>query len=70
MPTTYAQQLESVQTAIAQIELGAQSYTLEGVRTVTRADLGMLYKREERLRVMAAREARGGGIRVRYGVPF
>ncbi len=61
---TYAQQLEEVQTAIASIEGGCQSYTIAG-RSLTRANLADLYKRETWLRGQAAREARGGGIRVR-----
>ena len=66
--TTYAQQLGNVQAAIAALEAGAQSYSVHG-RTVTRASLQTLYQREQWLRGMAAREARGG-IRVMRGVPF
>lgn len=69
---TYTEQLESVQAAIAAIEEGAQSYTIQtpgGSRTVTRADLKTLYDREERLMPKAQREAAGRGVRVRYGVP-
>ncbi len=69
MAKSYAQQLEEVQAAIEAIESGAQSLTVEGIRSLTRADLATLYKREERLQGLALREARGGGIRVRYGVP-
>ncbi len=68
---TYAEQLEAVQNAIAAIEGGNQSYRLEtGIgsgRAVTRGDLATLYKREQWLRGQADREARGGGVRVRYG---
>lgn len=65
---SYTVQLERVQGAIAAIESGAQTYTLDGV-TYTRGDLGTLYKREERLRPLAEREGRAGA-RVRYGVPL
>jgi hypothetical protein len=62
---TYTEQLESVQAAIAVIEGGAQSYTI-GNRTFYRGDLGVLYKREERLQPLAARETGGNaGARVR-----
>ena len=68
---TFAEQLESVQNAIAAIESGNQSYRLEtGVgtgRAVTRADLATLYKRESWLRGKASREAAGGGLRIRNG---
>jgi len=63
---TYAEQLEEVQTAIATIESGAQSYSVSG-RALSRADLGTLYAREKYLRKMAQREE-NGGITVRYGV--
>ena len=70
---TYTEQLESVQAAIESIESGNQSYRLEtGIgtgRTVTRGDLQTLYSQEKRLRGLVAREARGGGARVRYGTP-
>lgn len=66
--TTYQAQLESVQAIIAQIESSGQSYTIDN-RSLTRADLSSLYTREKYLRGMAAREARGGGARVRYGTP-
>lgn len=67
MPT-YQQQLESVQAAIAAIEGGAQSYSIAG-RSLSRADLSALYEREKYLIGQAARELRGGGIRVRLGTP-
>lgn len=69
---TYTAQLESVQAAIEAIEGGAQSYTIQtatGSRTVQRANIAELYRREERLRPKAAREARGSGLRIRYGTP-
>ena len=69
---TYTQQLEQVQTAIAKIEGGAQSYTIgEGgaTRQVTKATLRDLYVREQWLRKQASREANGGGICITYGMP-
>lgn len=70
MPKTTAQQLDQVQAAIESIELGGQAYEFKG-RTMTRADLATLYKREERLKALLAREGRGGtgGPTVTYGVP-
>lgn len=65
--TTFAEQLASVQEAIATIESGAQSYTIStptGSRSGTRGDLAALYRRETWLRMMVDRETRGG-IRVR-----
>lgn len=69
---TYTEQLEEVQAAIEKVEGGAQSYSIgEGgaTRTVTRATLETLYQREKYLRTMAARESRGGGINVSFGLP-
>lgn len=60
---SYQTQLERVQTAIAKIENGAQSYQING-RSLTRADLGELYDREKWLRKMAGRES-NNGIRVK-----
>lgn len=48
MAQTLAQQLDSVQAAIAAIEGGAQSYSVNGM-TYTRASLETLYRREEQL---------------------
>ena len=48
MATTLAEQLASVQAAIAAIESGAQAASSEG-ESVTRADLRTLYAREENL---------------------
>jgi hypothetical protein len=63
---TYTEQLESVQAAIQAIESGVQSYSISG-RTMTRADLSVLYEREERLLPLARRESSGRkGCRVRY----
>ena len=65
--TSYQTQLESVQSAIAEIEENGQSNAIEG-RSVTWADYDALTKRERRLRMLAARESRGG-IRVRGITP-
>ena len=55
---TLAQQLASVQTAIAAIESGAQSASSEG-ESLARADLKTLYDREERLLNRIARGDKG-----------
>jgi hypothetical protein len=55
---TYAEQLSSVRAAIARVESGAQEVHLDGRRLV-RADIDALYRREERLVPLAAREAAG-----------
>lgn len=66
---TYTEQLESVQSAIAAIEAGAQSLEISG-RKYTKGDLATLYAREERLMPLAARESAGrSGIRVRGITP-
>ena len=66
---TYLEQLESCQSAIAAIEAGAQSLTISG-KQYTKADLATLYKREERLMPLAAKESSGRrGIRVRGITP-
>jgi hypothetical protein len=62
---TYSQQLEAVQAAIEKVLTG-QSYSIGG-RTLTRADLDSLTKREQYLRAMVDRE-NGGGIKLRRGV--
>lgn len=62
---SYTEQLEAVQTAIEKV-LQGQSYSIGG-RTLTRANLADLQKREQWLRTMVAREA-GGGIAMRRGV--
>jgi hypothetical protein len=64
---SYQTQLERIQTAIGEIESGAQDVTYDGKR-VRRADLDVLYAREDRLRRLTARAARAG-IRVRLGTP-
>lgn len=60
---TYTEQLEEVQAAISKVLVG-QSYSMGG-RTLTRADLASLQKREEYLRPLAEREGNGGGYRIR-----
>lgn len=57
---TTAEQLTSVQAAIAKVESGAQAYAEDG-RSLTRADLSTLYAREETLLGRQAREATTGG---------
>lgn len=64
---TYTEQLEEVQAAISKIETKGQSHSAEG-RSMTRADLDALYRREQHLRAMVDRENRGG-ISVRAGTP-
>ena len=46
---TLAEQLASVQAAIADIESGAQSITAEDGRSITKPSLRVLYDREKRL---------------------
>ena len=52
---TTEEQLEEVQAAITALMTGSQSYTIDG-RTVTRASLEALEKREIRLKAMYAEE--------------
>lgn len=56
---TYEEQLEEVQEAISAIVGGAQSYTI-GSRSVTKANLAELQKRERYLMTMVARAGDGG----------
>jgi len=71
---TTTEQLERVQTAIAKIEGGAQSYTVQGADggvTYSRADLDTLYKREQWLLAQLNREtASSSGMRVRLMRPI
>lgn len=69
MALTYAEQLDSVQVAITSIETNAQEAAYNGQR-VKKADIEYLYKERARLTVLAKRESRGGGVRVRGGVPL
>ena len=52
---TLAEQLESVQKAIAKIESGGQQQGIAG-RSVQRADYQVLLKRESRLKAMLKRK--------------
>lgn len=61
---TWQERLDIVQTAIMEIETGAQSYMVAN-RQLTRANLPELYRQEKWLLVKVNREANGGGIRVR-----
>ena len=58
MAYTLAQQLDSVQAAIAAIESGAQEVSVNN-RTYRKADLKTLYDREERLLARISRETNG-----------
>ena len=58
---TYAEQLEAVQTAIEQVELYGQS-TADNGKSLTRANLDALYKREQRLRGLVASQTNGGVV--------
>jgi len=58
MSQTLAEQLSSVQAAIAAIESGAQSISLDGA-IWTRGNLEALYDREERLQRRVDRGDRG-----------
>ena len=64
---SYAEQLEDVQTTISRVEQTGQAYGVGG-RSLTRADLGRLYEREQWLRQRVAREERGG-VRTQSVVP-
>jgi calcineurin-like phosphoesterase len=59
MAMTLAEQLTNVQTAIAAIETGAQEITINN-RTFRKADLKVLYDREEQLLRRVQRESAGG----------
>lgn len=59
-------QLDSVNKAIADVEDGAQSYTLNG-RTLTRASLGRLYDQRDKLEMRIAIANNGGrGFKAKY----
>ena len=62
---TLAEQLDSVQTAIAAIEQHGQSYTIDDV-TYNRGNLKVLYDREERLHRKIANETMHGRTRVEF----
>ncbi len=59
MAATLAQQLASVQAAIAAVEGGAQSYTDDDGAVIAYPSLDVLYKREERIEQKIARESTG-----------
>ena len=67
MPKTNAEMLDEVQAAISAV-LRNQSYTIDG-RSLTRANLRDLQEREEILLRRVSRDANGGGLRIRRGVP-
>lgn len=58
MAATLASQLASVQAAIAKIEGGSASVTIDGM-SLTRADLATLYARESTLLQRITRESTG-----------
>lgn len=58
---TTAEQLASVQAAIAAIEGGAQSYETQTLK-VSKADLATLYNREEALLKRLQRQNSGGSF--------
>ena len=58
--TYYRDQLTKINAAIDAVEGRNQSYSIEG-RSLSRADLGELYKERQRLEPLALREASGGG---------
>lgn len=63
---TYTEQLEEVQAAISSILSGAQSHSIAG-RSMTKADLGVLYQMQKNLMPDAIKEQSGRkGSRVRY----
>jgi hypothetical protein len=68
MASTWAAKLALVEAAIEAVLTGGQDVQFDGKR-VTEADLSQLQKLEQYYTSKAAREARGGGIRTRYGVP-
>lgn len=64
----YQAKLDALNTAIATVETGGQDVGYEG-RRIVMADLAALYRERARLEPLAAREAAGGGIRVRLATP-
>lgn len=57
---TYIQQLEEVQSAISKILTKGQAWSAAGDH-LTRADLDVLYKQEQRLMPLATREQSSSG---------
>ena len=73
MAETTTAKIERLETAIAKIEGGAQSYTVQGADggvTYTRADLATLYKRLDQLQAQLVRETAASGMRVRLMRPI
>jgi hypothetical protein len=68
MATDWAARLQLVQAAIDAILTGGQDVQFDGKRVVE-ADLDKLRLLEAEYEGRANRQANGGGIRVRYGVP-
>lgn len=66
---TYREQLAEIEAAIAAVLDRGQEYRIKD-RWLTRADARWLFEERARLTPLAAREARGGGIRVRRAVPL
>jgi hypothetical protein len=63
---TYTTQIEEVQAAITAILSGAQSHSIGG-RSMTKADLAVLYMMQKELMPLALKESAGRtGSRVRY----
>ncbi|MDB4906372.1 MAG: hypothetical protein JWO05_1156 [Gemmatimonadetes bacterium] len=67
---TYTEQLEAVQSLIAQIEATPNTQVAILGRTFTKHDLATLYAREERLRPLAATETRGNVVKIQRAVPL
>lgn len=65
---TYEQQLEEVQQAISEVELGAQEAWYGG-KKVVKANLAELRKHEQEL-LRLIRSRKRGGIRVRGATPI
>lgn len=68
MASTWAAKLALVEAAIEAVLTGGQDVQYDGKR-VTQADLSQLQALEKYYTAKASSEARGSGIRTRYGVP-
>lgn len=68
MAIDYEARLAKVSAAIEAILEGAQDVSYDG-RRVAYADLKVLQDEEKRLEARISRQERGGGIRMRGGVP-
>lgn len=63
---TYVEQLEEIQAAISSIVGGAQAHSING-RSMTKADLGVLYQMQKEVYPLAmAEQENRTGARVRY----